>query len=75
MHGKTFTAIKPEAQLVCTVWGQSPQRGRAGVIVAKEGVGRAGQGRLTIKLYDGFSVIEPYETVALGNNSTRGKQK
>lgn len=67
MHGRTFNANIQG--LIATVWGESPSRGKVGVIIAKEGHARKGHGRIKLRLTDGLEVLEPYETVALGDNS------
>lgn len=69
MHGRTFNAIKTDGSEVCTVWGRSPSRGKAGVIIGKQGVGKKGKGFVMVQLNDGLQVLEHFDTVALGDNS------
>lgn len=67
MHGRTFNS--DIVGLTATVWGRSPSRGKVGVIIGKEGHARKGHGSVKLRLRDGLEVLEPFDTVALGDNS------
>lgn len=69
MNGRTFNAIA--LPRLCTVWGDSKHRGRLGQIVEKSGVGRKGEGEVLVTFADETTSWEPFDTVALGDNSVR----
>lgn len=64
MHGRTFNALKPDFQ-TATIWDDSQNRGKWGVIVEK-----IGATHVLIALPDGSEHAAWYKRVALGDNST-----
>lgn len=67
MHGRTFKALKAGEGV--TVWGAGKHRGRFGHVVATEGHGSLGRGRIKVRFADGTETEEGYRHVCCGDNS------